>query len=269
MKQLLPGILALVGVSQVSASELDWKLAFGVHDFQVESSDTLGVHAAVSLDYVTDGGILLHGNFDTYLDRDKDKLDPDHIPIWFQSSYYARGNWLNLSEGLKLDWQLDLRGKRNTVSSVEKQIKFYPSLLLDYARPAFGATATVGMGYYFLEIDDDVPKERGYVRGEFGNDATAWMGDVGAYVMLAPGWKLSGGVEHWADGSETLETKYRAALEVNTPGLYKDSVLTFSMEQSRYNLDHYDKWPKDHEDYLPILPWDTDTLYRLYLTVPW
>lgn len=177
MKQLLPGILALVGVSQVSASELDWKLAFGVHDFQVESSDTLGVHAAVSLDYVTDGGILLHGNFDTYLDRDKDKLDPDHIPIWFQSSYYARGNWLNLSEGLKLDWQLDLRGKRNTVSSVEKQIKFYPSLLLDYARPAFGATATVGLGYYFLEIDDDVPKERGYVRGEFGNDAT-------------PGWEM-------------------------------------------------------------------------------
>ncbi|MBT1443737.1 hypothetical protein KJI95_04250 [Shewanella sp. JM162201] len=268
MKYFLPCVLAL-GADGVSASELDWTLSFGGHDFQVQSSDTFGAHAGIGLDYLTEGGIALHGSFDTFVDRDKDKLDPDHIPIWFQSSYFARGKWLALSPHLTLDWQLDLRGKRNTVSSVEKQIKLYPSLLLDYARPAFGATAQLGMGYYFLEIDDDVPKERGYERGEFGNDASAWMSDVGAYVMLAPGWKLSGGVEYWADGSDTLETRYRGRLDINTPGLYQQSVLTFSVEQTDYNLDHYDKWPKDSEDYLPILPWDSDTLYRVYLTVPW
>lgn len=41
------------------------------------------------------------------------------------------------------------------------------------------------------------------------------------------------------------------------------------MEHTCYNLDHYDKWPKESVEYQPILPWDEDTLYRLYFTVPW
>lgn len=269
MKYLLASILALLGSYQCIAAEPEWKLAFGLHDFQVESSDTLGAHVAVSLDYLTESEIALHGNLNIYLDNDKDKLDPDHIPIWFQSGYFARGQWLTLTDNLTLDWQLSLRGKRNTVSSVEKQIKLYPSLLLDYHRQAVGMTAEVGMGYYYLEIDDDVPKSRGYQRGEFGNDATAWTTALGGFWLLAPSWKLEGHLAYWADGSETLETVYKVGLIVNTPKLFKASELTLSMEHTRYNLDHYDKWPKESVEYQPILPWDEDTLYRLYFTVPW
>ncbi|MGI2258658.1 hypothetical protein [Shewanella sp. GXUN23E] len=269
MKYTIAGMLALLGATPASASGLDWYLSYGVHDFQVESSDTFGGNVALSFDYLSDNGIVAKGNADVYVDIDKDKLDPDHIPVWFQSAYFVRGNWLTLTPNLSLDWQVDLRGKRNTVSSVEKQIKFYPSLVLDYARPAFGARAQAGVGYFFLEIDDDVPKERGFERGEFGNDATAWTVDASGYYMLAPGWKLAAGVEYWADGSETLETKYRASLTADTSQWVADSEMVLSLEQSRYNLDPYDHLPKGDPDYLPILPWDTDTLFRLYMTVPW
>lgn len=265
---LLPLVLGSA-VAQAESEPLDWRLSFGIHDFQVESSDAFGAHAAISLDTVTDGGIKLHANLNTYLDRDKDKLDPDHIPIWFQSSYFARGKLFTLGEDLRLDWQATLSGKRNTVSSIEKQITLYPSLVLDYHRPAFGANLEAGIGYYFLEIDDDVPKERGYQRGDFGNDATAWMLSGGGYLMLAPGWTLSASATHWSDGSERLETRYGASLSVDTHSLLANSVMTLSFEQNQYNLDHYDLLPKQDDRYLPILPWDTDSLFRLYLTLPW
>ena len=267
--RILAGILAMSGVAGASASDLDWYITYGIHDFQVESSDTFGGNVAVSFDYLSDSGIIARGNADIYVDIDKDKLDPDHIPVWFKSAYYIRGNLLKPTENWALDWQVDLRGKRNTVSSVEKQIKFYPSLNLAYSRPAFGGNLQAGVGYFFLEIDDDVPKSRGFVRGQFGNDATAWTTDVSGYLMLAPGWKLDAGYEYWADGSETLETKYRASLSVDTSHWVEHSLVVLSMEHSQYNLDHYNILPKDDPDYLAILPWDRDTLFRLSMTLPW
>ena len=51
----------------------------------VEDSHTLGVNASLLLEHKTQSDILLTAALDAYIDVDVDKLDPDHIPVWFKS----------------------------------------------------------------------------------------------------------------------------------------------------------------------------------------
>jgi len=71
-------------------------------------------------EHVTESGLELSGYANVYFDRDKDKLDPDHIPIWFQTAFLTEGLLQRFSSTTNMHWLVYLRGKRNTVSSVEK-----------------------------------------------------------------------------------------------------------------------------------------------------
>ena len=64
----------------------DWRYSVGIHDFMVADADshTYGLDASASIDERTAAGRHWLGSFDLFLDRDKDDLDPDHIPIWWQ-----------------------------------------------------------------------------------------------------------------------------------------------------------------------------------------
>lgn len=186
-KTIILSTVVLTSVVSFSGSALDWRIAFGGHDFIVEqeSSHTLGADVNFSLAHHTESNILLTGNIDVFVDHDKDKLDPDHIPIWFMSNFMAKGELVSLSRNSTLMWEVELDGKRNTVSSVEKQAKLFPAISYEYNTKAFSAAVKGAAGYSFLEIDDDVPRLRGYDREDFQNKTGAYSFAANTRIALS------------------------------------------------------------------------------------
>ncbi|MGL4712414.1 MAG: hypothetical protein ACRCWP_07605, partial [Shewanella sp.] len=131
------------------------------------------------------------------------------------------------------------------------------------------AQLKAGAGYYYLEIDDDVPKTRGYERGDFGNSAFAYtfMGSLG--VDVTPKLHMQVAAQTWQGDGQWLENQYLFELSYQTDFWRPNSVLILSAEHTRYNLAHYAKVDVNSSEYVPILPWDSDTLLLLSLVVPW
>lgn len=258
--------------TSVSAEEqTQWHYSLGIHDFVVdeENSHTFGANMSLYIAHQTASDIQLSALLDVYLDVDVDDLDPDHIPVWFKSDYAAIGELYRVNPAFFLGWQVDLQGKRNTVSSVEKQIKLFPALTANYQGQRMLAQLKAGAGYYFMEIDDDVPRTRGYDRGDFGNDGLAYtaMGSFG--LDITPKLHMNIAAQTWHDGDAWLEDQYRFDLTYQTNFWAEHSQWVLDIEHTQYNLDHYAKVDVNSPDYLPILPWDNDTLVRLSLIVPW
>ena len=111
----------------------------------------------------TEAGWHLFGDFDFFRDHDQDHLDSDHIPIWWQVHVGRDGELWKPSPKFHLDWTIDADTRANTVSSVERQITALPALAARFDSDTFRASLQAGAGYWFLEIDDDAPKERGYI----------------------------------------------------------------------------------------------------------
>ncbi|QFU24303.1 hypothetical protein FM038_020555 [Shewanella eurypsychrophilus] len=271
IKPLLFPVACLSLASSFNAQALDWRIAFGGHDIIVEQADshTLGVGAALSLAHLTESNILLTGSIDVFIDHDKDKLDPDHIPLWFDSEFLATGPLFEISETSHLNWEVEIADRRNTVSSVEKQFKVMPALGYAFNTSAFDVAAKVGAGLYFLEIDDDVPRMRGYDREDFQNKTGAYTLAVDTRISLGSSFDFSAKIQHWSDGSEWLENRYGMVLSYDSNSWVEDSVFVMSVEHTEYNLDPYAKVPLDDPDYLPILPWNNDSLVRVYIDMPW
>ncbi|PIW61944.1 hypothetical protein [Shewanella sp. CG12_big_fil_rev_8_21_14_0_65_47_15] len=269
----LVSLVFLLNLStSVSAEEqTQWHYSLGIHDFVVdeENSHTLGANMSLLIAHRTASNIQLLASLDVFLDVDVDDLDPDHIPIWFKSDYAAIGELYRFNPEFFFGWQVDLQGKRNTVSSVEKQLKLFPALTANYQDQRMQAQLKAGAGYYFMEIDDDVPRTRGYDRGDFGNDGLAYtaMGSFG--VDITPQLHMSAAAQTWHDGDAWLEDQYRFDLTYQTNFWAEHSQWVLSVEHTQYNLDHYAKVDVNSPEYLPILPWDNDTLVRLSLIVPW
>lgn len=106
---------------------------------------------------------------------------------------------------MDLGWTADLNTRVNTVSFIERQIQALPALLATYKGEAVQASARAGVGYFFLEIDDDVPKERGYVRDDLRNTTFTESLGTDAAIRLAAAWKLVGRAQGQWDGSDWLQ----------------------------------------------------------------
>ena len=263
-------LLAFVYVPCGNAQEAQWQYRFGIHDFNVEDSDTFGINGAVYAQYQVSNYAVFSGMFEVFVDHDKDKLDPDHIPVWFKSAYDIGGNLYHFTPSWSLDWEIELQGKRNTVSSVEKQIKLFPALAAQYQGGWISAEFKTGVGYYFLEIDDDVPRLRGYDRGDFGHDSLAYTLMLRSEMDISKEVSLALRVQSWNDEeSTTLEDQWAVALNVDTDKWVSDSHVTLSIEHTEYNLDFYAKVDLNDPNYLPIIPWDRDTLIQLSFVRPW
>ncbi|MGL5359081.1 MAG: hypothetical protein ACRDBI_05095 [Shewanella sp.] len=263
--------MGLTGATWAHADEAtQWHYSVGIHDLMVsdENSHTFGGNASLIITHQTPSAILLSAFLDAYIDVDKDKLDPDHIPLWFKSEYAASGELYRNSPTASLGWKVDLQGKRNTVSSVEKQIKLFPALTANYQGEQLLSELKLGAGYYFLEIDDDVPKTFGYKRSDYGNSEFAYtlMGTMGG--AITPKLSLHGSAQTWHDGNARLEDQYRVELTYLTDLWVKHSQWALTAEHTQYHLEHYTKAATDSPAQ-PILPWDNDTLLRLSFIVPW
>lgn len=248
----------------------DWKMNLGAHDFFVaqENSHTFGAGIGFFVSHTTSNDILLSANFDTFLDVDVDQLDEDHIPIWFTSKLLSKGAITALSENTSLNWLMTFDSKTNTVSSIEQQFKVMPGLNLEYSSSAFSIGSALLAGYYFLEIDDDVPKQRGYSRHDLQNKSAAISLSADIRFALTESLQMTAYVQQWHDGDIWLENQYAISLSYNSNLWITDSKIIVSAEHTKYNLDPYDNQSQNAPDYQPILAWDNDTMIRAYINFP-
>jgi len=266
--------LALLALStSISAAE-GLRFAVGVHDMYVPDVDshTFGINGRLSYEKTTDSGLHLFGSYDLLVDNDKDELDPDHIPVWWMLQFTVDRHLLNVSDSMGLSWVVDFNSKANTVSSIEREIRIFPGLILAWSGDTFTASAKASVGYFFLEIDDDVPKERGYTRSDFDNDTFAVSLAANASMRLGNAFTLFGQLQTWSDNDGWLRHQYVAELRYNAENWLRDSELVIGVEGNFYNLEPY--VPSEYITpqagaYLPILPWDEDLLIRITFNTRW
>jgi hypothetical protein len=259
-------VLLLAAVASVGEAA-DWRYSVGVHDFIVADVDshTYGINGGVSMDQRTDAGRHLFGSFDIFWDRDKDHLDPDHIPIWWQLHLGSDGDFWRGSR-THLGWTADINTRINTASSIERQITALPAIVAGYDGTLLQASLQAGAGWFLLHIDDDAPRERGYDRSELRNSTLAYAVTANVALKLGDSWTISAWARRWWDRDGWLENQYTAALRVDTSRWIagKQSELVLSADYTQYNLAVY-----NHPTGLSVLPWNDDLLIRLSLETRW
>lgn len=268
--RLLTLIICLFAATGARAGDIAWRYALGVQNMTVPDvdSNTWGVSAAFSAEKTLPSEIHWLVSGITYVDHDKDHLDPDHIPVWWQFHAGIDGPLTHGSGPWGLAWVADADTKANTVSAVEREIKAMPGLALRWKGAHTTAELKAAAGYFFLEIDDDVPKERGYGRDDFRHNAFAGSLACDGSCDLGASWQLLGHAQTWFDGDGWLENRFSAELRCNVGHWHRDSYLSLSVEVNQYNLDPYSPSAATGP-YLPILPWNDDRLTKLSFNTRW
>ena len=243
------------------AGAADREYWIGVHDFNVPDVDshTYGITVGAIFDKQTRSGRHLIGGIDLFADRDKDDLDPDHIPIRWDVHLGTDGAFWKGTH-TQIAWSADVNTRMNTVSSIEREITALPSIVASYNGNIFQPSQKAGAGWFFLEIDDDVPKTRGYDRSDFRNSTFAYLVAADLKIKIGTCCEISGEAQRWQDSDDWLQTQYQAALVVATGDWIKGGKFMLTADFYEYNLDPYQR-PGEPT----ILPWDNDVLVRLIL----
>jgi len=258
--------LSLTASASALAGATDWRYSVGVHDVVVDdlNSHTYGITAGVRVDKRTSVGTHHFGKLDLFLDHDRDHLDPDHIPIWYQLHARSDRDFWKPSPAFHIGWAADFDTRANTVSSIERQITLLPALVAGLDGKVFSASVEAGVGYWFLELDDDAPKKRGYGRGDLRRSTFAQSAAGDAMIDLGPSFKLIGRVQGWWDGNDWLYTRYAVEAHLSVDRWIRGSEIVLDTQINDYNFDFYNR-----PDLQPILPWGDDMLIKVIFVTAW
>ncbi len=266
-------ILALMSVTTAFADEgtpehtsffsaENWKARLGVTNFHVYDTNTFGLSAGFKGEYETAHEIRLKLFVSAIVDFDMDGLDPDHIPVWFNSYFKAEKDLHAFSDTIKLLATLDFEHKMNTVSSIEQSADLMPGLKLAYDTHALELFAKLGAGGYYLEIDDDLPEiYSDYRREDLDNGQFAWFQEYKARIAFGDGFAISGRYKNFR-GSEIGSLETRTELKFS----YQFSPVrqfVLKAEKTRYNLEQFERAAGDNG--LQVLPFDKDIFYQAYI----
>jgi hypothetical protein len=238
----------------------DWTYSLGVHDMAVRDVDstTWGIGGHAEVDQITAADRHRYASFDVYLDHDTDHLDPDHIPVWWETDLGIDGKFWNGSRDMFIGWAVRQDTRMNTVSSIERQVHLLPAVMGGFAGSSVQASLRAGIGYNFLEVDDDAPRLRGYDRTNLRQTTSAGALAADAAFQIGTSWQVFGHGEEWWDGDDWIQTQYVAGFRVAAERWGKGSQVSFSAERNEYNLDRYST------PGLPaVLGWDDDLMFKL------
>jgi hypothetical protein len=255
------GSAALALILAVCPGEAaEWTYALGVHNMEVRdvSSSTYGIGGHAEVDDITGAGRHRYASFDVYWDHDQDHLDPDHIPVWWETNLGIGDKFWEGSSSLFAGWDVNLDTRMNTVSSIERQVHLLPAVVGGFAGNSVDASLKAGIGYNFLEVDDDAPRLRGYDRTNLRQTTSAGAVAADVAFRIGSSWQVFGHGEEWRESDDWIQTQYFAGFRVATDHWAKGSQVAFSVELNEYNLDRYST---------PGLPaplgWDDDLMYKL------
>jgi len=243
-----------------TAHAAQWKYALGVQDMTVPdvSSTTWGIGGHAEVDDVTPADRHRYASFDVYVDHDEDHLDPDHIPVWWQTSLGVDGKFFTGERKMFVGWAVSQDTRMNTVSSIERQVHFLPAVEAGFAGDSARASLKTGIGYNFLEIDDDAPRLRGYDRTNLRQTTSAGAVAADASIKVGARWQVFGHAEEWRDSDDWIQTQYVAGFRVAAERWGKGSEVGFSVESNEYNLERYST-----PGLPPVLAWDNDLFFKL------
>jgi len=140
--------------------------SYGLHDFMILDSHTLGINGGINYSSNIFKNMSQKASFSAYAEYDPLEHDPDHIPVWFEGDYHLTDTLHTIKKNFNLNASMDILWKMNTVSGTEQNFKSNLALGLQYAMDNFSAGVNVGGGAYYMEFDDDAPRERGYDRSD-------------------------------------------------------------------------------------------------------
>jgi hypothetical protein len=251
--------LALLLASRVCEAA-QWKYSLGIHDMVVRDVDssTYGIGGHAEVDDVTALGKHRFASFDVYLDHDTDHLDPDHIPVWWETDLGIDGRFGDNARKTFIGWTVGEQTRMNTTSSIERQFHLLPAVVGGFAGSSVTASLQTGIGYNFLEIDDDAPRLRGYDRTNLRQTTSAGALAADVHARIGASWEAFGHGEEWRDSDAWIQTQYVMGFRVATARWGKGSQVAFSVERNEYNLERYST------PGLPaVLGWDDDLMFKL------
>ena len=179
-----------------------------------------------------------------------------------------RNRWrLLAARPLRVGWTANIDTKVNTVSAVERQITALPALVGGYEGPALQVSIEAGAGWYFLELDDDAPREQGYDRSALKHSTFAYAATGKVALKLGDALTVSGRARGWWDRHGALQRHWQAALRLDVSsrmGNSKPAALVLSADSYKYNLDVYNL-----PGLPPILRWNDDLMIKLAFETKW
>jgi len=264
----------------ISLNGMDFQATFGLHDFMVNNiktdgypahikdgtSHTFGVDAGIWIRHTTPSDINFLAKAEVFLDRDKDELDEDHIPVWFDFLVDVDGPMYKINERNRLLWYVLIDNKQNTVSCIEREIRQHIGVGWEFHTQKFKVALNTYLGFYYIEIDDDTPKQRGYTRMELDDGEASNAFELETSYSFTQDWSIYAKAKRYSAnaGFEELETNYELLLSYSGENfLVEHSTLNLNIKNVQYNFDRFNV----HSD-LTALPWDNDTLIKVYLSMP-
>jgi len=256
-------------------------MSAGAHDFVVQNiqddgalghipsgdSHTLGLNLGIWAEHTTSSGINILAKAEAFLDRDKDELDPDHYPVWFDFLVDVDGIMSQINQHNYIAWYIYMDNKQNTVSCVEREVRQQLGLGWVYKKESFDIALNAYAGFYYIEIDDDTPVARGYNRQELDDGEAANTLEIEGNYRFSSDFDIYGRMRHYAanTGFEELEENYELQLNYHptqSSFLYDGVALHLKVKYIQYNFDRFNIHSVD------MLPWDNDMLIQAYATIP-
>lgn len=257
------------------------EVSAGVHDFIVNGIDnpqkqpsyiesgtshTLGLNTAVWIQHKTPSGISFTGKAQVLLDRDKDELDKDHLPVWFDFLLDIDGEIYKPNDTNSFKWYIYLDNKQNTVSCIERQVRQHIGAGWQYRDDDFMFALNGYLGFYYIEIDDDTPGARGYSRNELDNGEASNVFEAELAYKITPAWSSYANLKRYSAnaGFSELETDLKLLVSYHDAisFLAKGSSLNLQIKYNSYNFKEFNIHP------LTVLPWDSDSIVELYIKTP-
>jgi hypothetical protein len=257
----------------------EYKMSAGLHDFMVVDiqtdgipvdiddgvSHTFGANLGFWLYHTTDSNINILAKAEVLFDIDLDKLDDDHIPIWFDNVIDIDGNIYTINNYNTIKWYLYLDDKENTVSCIERELRQHAGIGWEFKKSNFFLALNVYGGFYYIEIDDDTPEDRNYDRMDLDNGEESNVLEAEISYNLSKKTSIYFNTKRYSTnaGFSELETDYKFLLSYKTDIIRKGSVLNFLAKYNKYNFDDFNE---GHQ--FDILPWDSDILIQTYILIP-